>query len=104
MGRNYKGQFHIDIYGAKENRDFVLSGDWGDNMFYRLNDLYSYRIVPRPYEAILEQHRALVAVNASRIRGASVRLSELNGEDALPYTDAIRRYVIGRSYGKQLNL
>lgn len=96
---NYKGNFHIDIYGAKENRDFILTGDWGANMFYALNDLYSYRIVPRPYEAILEQHRALVATNASRMRGAAVKLDSLAGEDAMPYTDAIRRYVIGRSLG-----
>ncbi len=94
---NYKGQFHIHVYAARENRDFVLKGKWDMNMFDKLNGLYSYREIPRPYEAILEQHRALVATNASRLVGRAVTLASLGGEDALPYTDGIRQYVIDRT-------
>ena len=93
---NYKGQFHMDVYAAKENRDFTLKGNWGMNMFDKLNDLYSNRIIPRPYEAILEQHRALVAANVSRLEGAAVKLDSLGGQDALPYSDGIRLYVLSR--------
>jgi len=93
---NYKGEFHIDVYAARENRDFRLTGKWGDNMFDKLNDLYSFRKPPRPYEAILEQHRILVAANVSRLRGGPVKLDSLGGEDSLPYSDAIRRYVLRR--------
>jgi len=91
---NYRGQFHIDVYAAEENRDFGLSGDWENNMFYKLNEFYSLRKVPRPYDAILEQHRILVAANVSRLKGSAVRLDSLGGADALPYSDAIRRYVM----------
>jgi len=93
---NYRGQFHIDVYGAKENRDFTLSGNWGNNMFHKINMLYSYGEIPRPYEAILEQHRMLTAANMSRIRGRAVALSELGGKDSIPYSDAIRTYVLSR--------
>lgn len=98
---NYPGQFHIDVYGAKENRDFVLSGNWSLNMFDKINELYSFRKVPRPYEAILEQHRILVAANVSRLNSREVRLDSLGGEDALPYSDAIRRYVMRRFLEKE---
>jgi len=98
---NYKGQFHIDVYAAKENRDFTLKGDWGMNMFDRLNEFYSFGKIPRPYEAILEMHRTLVAANASRLRGAAVKLESLGGEDALPYSDGIRRYVMRRFLEKE---
>ena len=91
---NYKGQFHIDVYAAKENRDFVLKGNWGLNMFDKINEFYSFRKIPRPYEAILEQHRILVAANVSRLKGGAVKLDSLGGADALPYSDAIRRYVM----------
>ena len=91
---NYRGTFHVDVYGAKENKDFVLKGDWGLNMFDKINDLYSRRIVPRPYEAILEMHRILVAANVSRLKGTEVKLDSLGGKDALPYSDAIRTYVL----------
>ena len=98
---NHKGQFHIDIYAVEENRDFVLKGNWGDNMFDKLNELYSFRKIPRPYEAILEQHRTLVAANVSRLKGAPVSLDSLGGADALPYSDAIRRYAIRGFIEKQ---
>ena len=63
-------------------------------MFFKINELYSFRQIPRPYEAILEQHRALVAANVSRQAGRAVQLDSLGGEDALPYSDAIRWYVM----------
>ncbi len=91
---NYPGQFHIHIYAAQENKDFELKGNWGLNMFDKLNEFYSFRKIPRPYEAILEQHRTLVAANVSRLTGRAVKLDSLGGQDALPYSDAIRRYVL----------
>ena len=93
---NYPGNFHVKVYAAKEYRNFILKGKWDLNMFDKLNDLYSNRIVPRPYEAILEQHRALVAANVSRLTGRAVKLDSLGGDDALPYTDGIRQYVVDR--------
>ncbi|MFC1692106.1 Gfo/Idh/MocA family oxidoreductase [Candidatus Latescibacterota bacterium] len=100
---NYRGQFHIDVYAAGEHRDFKLSGNWGNNMFDKLNELYSFRKIPRPYEAILEQHRILVAANVSRLKGSAVKLESLGGEDALPYSDAIRRYVMRNFLEKKKN-
>ncbi|MFC1607999.1 Gfo/Idh/MocA family oxidoreductase [Candidatus Latescibacterota bacterium] len=94
---NYKGEFHVDVYGAKENKDFPLKGNWSMNMFDKLNDLYSHNKTPRPYDAILEMHRVLVAANVSRLKGTAVRLDSLGGKDSLPYSDAIRRYVVGRT-------
>ncbi len=92
--------YHIHVYGAKEDRNFVLKGNWDLNMFEKLNDFYSFRKIPRPYEAILEMHRVLVAANVSRLTGNTVKLASLGGEDALPWSDAIRRYVIGRSLNR----
>ena len=84
------------MYAAKENRNFILEGDWNMSMFEKLNEFYSFRKIPRPYEAILEMHRTLVAANVSRLKGCAVKLSSLGGQDSLPYSDAIRRYVIDR--------
>ena len=94
---NYPGQFHVNVYAVKENRNFILQGKWDMNMFDKLNDLYSFGKIPRPYEAILEQHRALVAANVSRLTGRAVKLDSLGGDDALPYTDGIRDYVVSRT-------
>jgi hypothetical protein len=91
---NYPGQFHVNVYAVKENRNFILQGDWGINMFDKLNDLYSFGKIPRPYEAILEQHRALVAANISRLTGRAVKLDSLGGDDSLPYSEGIRDYVV----------
>ena len=98
---NYKGQYHIDVYAAQENRNFNLKGDWSMNMFDRLNEFYSFGKIPRPYEAILEMHRTLVAANASRIRGSAVKLESLGGKDALPYSDGIRCYVMRNFLAKE---
>ena len=94
---NYPGKFHMNIYAVKENRNFELTGKWDLNMFDKLNDLYSLGKAPRPYEAILEEHRMLVAANMSRLTGRAAKLDSLGGDDALPYIDGIRRYVIERA-------
>ena len=93
----HPGDFHINIYAAKEHKDFSVKGSWSLNMFYKLNDLYSFRKAPRPYEAILEQHKALVATNVSRLTGRAVKLDSLGGHDALPYSDSIRRWILRRN-------
>jgi len=98
---NYKGQFHIHVYCVKGHKDFELSGAWSDNMFDKINDLYSNRIAPRPYEAILEMHRTLAAANMSRITGRAVAVDSLGGQDAVPYSDGIRRYVMRAFLEKQ---
>ena len=67
-------------------------------MFAAMHDFYVNRTIPRPYEAILEQHRMLVATNRSRVTGRAVRLDSLGGDDALPYSEAIRRWLL-RNYG-----
>ncbi len=95
-----ENSYHIHVYGAKEDRNFILKGNWDLNMFEKLNDFYSLRKIPRPYEAILEMHRVLVAANVSRLNGVTVRLSSLGGQDSLPYTEAIRTYVINRALKK----
>ena len=93
----HPGGYHIDVYAAKENKNFILKGNWGQNMFMKQNDLYSYRKAPRPYSAILEQHRALVATNVSRLTRTAVKLDSLGGHDSLPYSDSIRRWLF-RAY------
>ena len=89
----HPGGYHIDVYAAKENKNFILKGNWGDNMFRKQYELFAYRKAPRPYEAILEQHRALVAANVSRLTGRAVKLESLGGGDALPYSESIRRWL-----------
>ena len=86
-----------NVHEVEENRNFPLKGNWSLNMFVRQNELFSLRKAPRPYEAILEQHRALVALNVSRLTGRAVKLDSLGGHDALPYSDSIRRWLF-RSY------
>ena len=93
----YPGSFHINVYAKGANETFTV----GDNLFYHmfvaLHEFYANRTVPRPYDAILEQHRALVALNVSRLTGHAVKLDSLGGEDALPYSPEIRRYLVRRA-------
>jgi hypothetical protein len=97
---NYPGPFHINAYGAKENKLFTCDGKTlFDHMFRALHDFYAERKVPRPYEAILEEHRALAATNVSRLTGRAVNLDSLGGEDEVPYSVSIRRWVV-RNYLK----
>lgn len=93
----HPGGYHLNVYAAKENRDFPLTGSWSLNMFKKMNEFYSSRKIPRPYEALLEQHRTLVTTNLSRLTGRAVKLDSLGGHDALPYSDSIRRYLL-RNY------
>jgi len=92
--------YHIHVYTTGGDQNFILKGNWDLNMFGKLHEFYAERKIPRPYEAILEMHRILVAANISRLNGNSVQLSSLGGTDELPYTDAIRRYVIGRTLNR----
>ncbi|MCE5251983.1 hypothetical protein LLG96_17405 [bacterium] len=95
------GTYNIYVYAYKESRNFVAGGELNaanifECMFLTLNDFYVNRRPPRPYEAILEQHRALVATNASRLSGKAVKLDSLKGSDALPYDESIRNYLLKR--------
>jgi len=90
----HPGGYHIDVYAMDENRVFSAGKGLFDYMFVALHDFYAFRTVPRPYEAILEQHRALVATNISRLTGRAVRLDSLGGDDSLPYSEAIRSWLI----------
>jgi hypothetical protein len=63
-------------------------------MFKALNAFYSDRVIPRPYDAILEEHRALAATDISRTSGRAVNLDSLGGSDKIPYSEDIRWYLI----------
>ncbi len=96
------GGYHVDVYAAQENKLFQAdNATLFDHMFFALHEFFAKRKVPRPYEAILEQHRALVATNISRITGVAVKLDSLGGHDALPYSDGIRRYIVNRILDKK---
>ncbi|MHB9027883.1 MAG: Gfo/Idh/MocA family protein [Candidatus Latescibacterota bacterium] len=90
---NYPGTYHIDVFGMGENKTFAAGAKLFDYMFEALHEFYVNRKIPRPYEAILEQHRALVAANVSRMTGRAVRLDSLGGDDALPWSTAIRNWL-----------
>jgi len=100
----YPGSYHIDIYCAKANKLFeagMTDTSVMEYMFNALYDFYTQRKPPRPYSAILEQHRALVAANVSRLTGRAVELDSLGGDDALPYSESIRRLIIRRALKKK---
>ena len=96
------GSYHITVYAHGESKQFIAGDRLNapnifEPMFLTLNEFYMTGKPPRPYEAILEQHRALVATARSRETGRAVKLSELKPADAVPYTDGIRNYLL-RSY------
>jgi hypothetical protein len=96
----YAGARHVNVFAAAENRMFLIDEkNIYLPMYLALNDFYSERKPPRPYEAILEEHRALAAANVSRLTGREVRLDSLGGEDCVPYCESIRRWVV-RSFMK----
>jgi len=100
----HPGSYHIDVYTAKRNKLFEAGKtdtSVMEYMFYALHEFYTERKPPRPYEAILEQHRALVAANVSRLSGRAVRLDSLGGDDSLPYSESIRRTLIRRALKKK---
>lgn len=88
------GPYHVTVYGMGGSKTFTAGENLFDNMFLALHAFYSTRKPPRPYEAILEQHRALVATNVSRLSGKAVRLDSLGGSDALPWHDELRDYLV----------
>ena len=95
------GTYNIYVYAYGESKNFVCGAELNvpnifEPMFLTLNDFYVNRKPPRPYDAILEQHRALVATNKSRLTGSAVKLDALKGSDSLPYHDSIRNYVLRR--------
>jgi len=98
---NYPGTYHVNVFGMGENKVFFAGPKLFDYMFATLHDFYANRTVPRPYEAILEEHRALVAANVSRLTGCAVRLDSLGGEDALPYSPAIRNWLVRYTRGEK---
>jgi len=91
---NYPGKFHINAYAVGENKMFTAGPKLFEYMFRTLHDFYAERKIPRPYEAIIEQHRALAATNISRLAGRAVNLDSLGGEDAVPYSEDIRWWVV----------
>ncbi len=97
---NYPSRFHIDAFGVKENRYFEAGPKLFEYMAVTLHDFYVTGAPPRPYEAILEQHRALAAANVSRLTGRAVRLDSLGGSDAVPYSENIRWWVL-RNFWRQ---
>jgi hypothetical protein len=101
---SYPGSYHIDIFAARENKLFAAGMTDTSVMYYMFFALYSFfteRKLPRPYEAILEQHRALVAANVSRLAGRPVKLDSLGGDDSLPWNENIRRWLIRSAMGKK---
>ena len=95
------GTYNIYVYAYEESRNFVCGAELNasnifEPMFLTLNDFYANRRPPRPYEAILEHHRALVATNVSRLTGRAVKLDSLKGSDALPYDESIRNFLLKR--------
>jgi hypothetical protein len=103
IGMNHIGQcpgsYHITVYAYNESRQFISGAELDDPkvfvpMFLTLNEFYSTRVQPRPYEAILEQHRAHVATNVSRLSGKTVTLDSLKGSDSLPYSDSFMDFAL----------
>ncbi|MFC1607867.1 Gfo/Idh/MocA family protein [Candidatus Latescibacterota bacterium] len=103
IGMNHIGQppgtYNIYVYAYEESRNFVSGSHKNltnifEYMLMTINDFYVNRKPPRPYEAILEQHRALVATNLSRLSGKAVKLDSLKGRDALPYHDSFKEHVM----------
>ena len=96
------GGYHVDVYCAKEHKLFECDiPTLFDQMFYALHNFFSKREIPRPYDAILEQHRALVAANVSRLTGKAIKLDSLDGHDALPWSENIRRHITYRILKKK---
>jgi len=96
------GTYNLKVYADKASKNFVVGERLDDPkifapMFYALNDFFATRKPPRPYEAILEQHRAHVATAVSRLTGHAVRLDSLGGDDALPYSPSARDW-LNKSY------
>ncbi len=98
IGMNLIGEhpapYHVEVYAEGGSRTFTAQGDIYGYMFLTLHALYAERKVPRPYEALLEQHRALVATNVSRLSGNPVRLDSLGGTDNVGWHDELRNWFL----------
>jgi len=99
IGMNHIGdypapQIHFNVFGAGENRMFTAGPNRWNYMYSTLYSFYTERKIPRPYEAVLEEHRALAAANVSRLTGRAVKLDSLGGDDAVPYSEEIRRWLV----------
>lgn len=101
MGMNHigpgPGPYNLYVYGNEASKDFVVGERLDDPkiflpMFLTLNEFFATRKPPRPYEAILEMHRAHVATAISRLTGTAVQLDNLGGEDALPYSESLAEW------------
>lgn len=105
LGMNIIGEspapYHITVYGMGGEKTFTAGANLFDYMFSTLHDFYVDRKPPRPYEAILEQHRALVATGVSRTTGQPVRLDGLKGGDSLPWDDALRSWLVRYRLGEK---
>ena len=92
------GTYNIDIYCVKAHKNFVVGEHLDDPKIFQpvmpvLADFFVERKIPRPYEALLEQHRALVATNVSRLTGRDVKLDSLGALDALPYSPTLKQWL-----------
>jgi hypothetical protein len=92
------GPYHIHIFCKGDSKDFVVGKNLDDPAIFApmvktLHEFFVTRQPPRPYEAMLEQHRAHVATNVSRVTGRAVRLDSLGGEDSLPYSPSTKEWL-----------
>ena len=92
------GPYHITVNCEHGRKDFVAGERLDDPVIFRpmtdtLRSFFTTGVPPRPYEAILEQHRAHVATAVSHERGRAVRLDSLTDNDRLPYSDSVRDWL-----------
>jgi hypothetical protein len=92
-------QIHFNVFAAGENRMFTAGPNRYSYMHKAIYELYTERKIPRPYEALLEEHRALVAANVSRLSGRAVKLDSLGGSDSVPYSEEIRGWLVRKRLG-----
>lgn len=98
IGMNLIGEhpapYQIEAYAEGGTRTFTADGDIFGYMFLALHAFYADRKIPRPYEAVLEQHRVLAATNVSRLSGTPVRLDSLGGSDNVGWHDDLRNWLV----------
>jgi len=92
------GTYNIQVYGVNGHKNFVVGEHLDDPKIFKpvvskLADFFVNHTLPRPYEDLLEQHRALVATNKSRLSGHAVKLDSLGGMDALPYSPSLKEWL-----------
>ncbi len=92
------GPYSIEVYGVNGHKTFVAGEHLDDPKLFApvlpaLADFFVDHVLPRPYEDLLEQHRALVATDKSRLKGSAVELDSLGGMDALPYSPTLKEWL-----------